>query len=199
MAASDRQKWDEKYSQGSHAAAEPSVLITELADLFPQPAKDKLRAIDVAGGAGRHALWLAQQGFDTTLADVSLVALSISEQRAHKARVSLRRLLIDIEEEPFPAGPWDVIVDFHFLSRPLFQRMIPQLAFSGVLIVVQPTMRNLERHPKPSAEYLLAENELRTLVPDVEIVRYDEGWLAEGRHEARLVAKRLDRRAASHT
>src|SRR5689334_13030073 len=99
MAASDRQKWDEKYSQGSHSSAEPSVLITSLVDRLPKNANRPLRAIDVAGGAGRHALWLARQGFDTTLVDVSSVALSIAEQRGKADGFSLQRLQLDLDED----------------------------------------------------------------------------------------------------
>src|SRR3954468_6171251 len=100
MAASDRKKWDEKYSQGSHSSAEPSSLITSLVDLLPKLEGKPLCAIDVGGGAGRHAIWLAQQGFDSTLADVSPVALSLAEQRAKAAGVSLRQVLIDLENDP---------------------------------------------------------------------------------------------------
>lgn len=186
MAASDQSKWNEKYLQGSHTSAEPSVLITELAPMLPKAG----RAIDVAGGAGRHALWLAQRGLDVTLADVSSVAIDIARTRAASAGVALRTQQLDLENEPFPTGPWDVIVDFHFLLRGLFPQMIAELAPGGMLIVVQPTMRNLERHPKPSAEYLLAEGELPTLVPGLHLVRFDEGWLADGRHEARLIGSK---------
>jgi hypothetical protein len=189
---SDQQKWDDKYAEGLHSSSEPSTLVTGLRDLFPFSQGRFLRAIDVAGGAGRHALWLAQQGFDTTLVDISKVALSIAEQRASSAGSSLHVRAMDLDESRFPSGPWDVIVDFHYLSRPLFPRMIAELSLGGLLIVVQPTVRNLERHPKPSAEYLLAENELPSLVDGLKILQFEEGWLAEGRHEARIVAQRID-------
>jgi hypothetical protein len=37
---------------------------------------------------------------------------------------------------------------------------------------------------------VLEDGELPSLVRGLEIVRLEEGWLAEGRHEARVVARR---------
>jgi hypothetical protein len=64
------------------------------------------------------------------------------------------------------------------------------LALNGLLLFVQPTVRSLERHPKPPRQFLLQEREAPRLVPDLEIIHYEEDWLAEGRHEAFLLARR---------
>jgi hypothetical protein len=56
-------------------------------------------------------------------------------------------------------------------------------------VFCQPTLRNLERHARPGRPYLLVEGELPTLVQGLEVLQYEEGWLEEGRHEARLVAR----------
>ena len=53
-----------------------------------------------------------------------------------------------------------------------------------------PTRSNLRRHPHPREAFLLDDGELPSLVGDLEVVSYEEGWLDEGRHEARLVARR---------
>ena len=186
MASTDRQRWDEKYRRGEHAHREPSELITRLAPWLPPSG----RALDLAGGAGRHAIWLAQHGLDVTLADVSPVALELAQERAVAAGVSLTPLVVDLETEPFPAGPWDVILSFHFLWRPLFHEFPRVLAPGGVLMLVQPTISNLQRHEKPPAPFLLADGELPELVQGLAMRHYEEGWLHEGRHEALLVANR---------
>ncbi len=51
-------------------------------------------------------------------------------------------------------------------------------------------MTNLERHAKPPAEFLVEENELRTLATGLDVVHYGESWRSDGRHEALLVARR---------
>lgn len=186
MPDDDRRRWDERYLRGEHTDPHPSPVLTDLDPWLPR----RGRALDAAGGAGRHALWLARRGLDVTLADLSPVAIQIAARRAVEEGLSLQTVLVDLEVAPPPDGPWDLIVDFHFLHRPLLPQLVARVAPGGLLVVVQPTVRNLERQSRPSAAYLLAPNELRTYAGDLEIVRYVEDWTVEDRHEAVLVARR---------
>jgi SAM-dependent methyltransferase len=186
MSEEDRQKWNARYREGSHSSTHPSRLLIAAEAWLPRQGG----ALDLAGGTGRHAIWLAKRGLDVTLADVSDVALAIARQRAHEAGVPLTTRQLDLETEPPPPGPWSLTVLFHYLHRPLFSAIPNILAPGGVLVFVQPTMRNLERHPRPPRPFLLEEGEAPRLVSELEIVRYEEGWLAEGRHDAIVVAKR---------
>ena len=185
MSGDDRLRWNEKYTLGEHASPEPSRLLTDLEAFLPNSG----RAIDLGGGAGRHTIWLARRGLDTCVADVSDVALQLAEARATEAGVSIATQHIDIEADPFPAGPWDVILSVHFLWRPLFDLFPVVLSPGGTLVCIHPTRTNLQRHPKPSLRHLLEDGELPRLVKDLEVVHYEEGWLAEGRHEAIIVAR----------
>lgn len=148
------------------------------------------RAIDVGGGTGRHALWLARRGLEVTLADVSDVALGIAADAARREGLPLRTLQIDLEAAPLPSGPWDVVVCTYFLHRPLFDAFPAALAPGGWLVFAHATRTNLERNPRPGPTHLLEDGEIRTLVRGLEVVRCEEGWFEEGRHEARLVARR---------
>src|SRR5688572_18638461 len=100
----DRQKWNARYANETAAPREYSRLTATLAGWLPRGG----RALDVAGGAGRHSIWLAQRGLDVTLADISENGLRIAETRAAEAGVRIRTQLIDLAVEPFPVGPWDV-------------------------------------------------------------------------------------------
>ena len=188
MSDADRKKWDAKYAAGA-APTEPSLLLTQLDNFLPS----RGRALDVAGGAGRHAIWLARRGLDVTLADISPAGLEIARTRAAAVGVSLSTSLVDLERDPIPQGPWDLIVSFHFLWKPLFQRFPKVLRPGGLLVVVQPTRSNLQRHDKPPVRYLLDDGELPTLVEQLEVIHYREGWLDEGRHDALVVARRAKR------
>ncbi len=148
------------------------------------------RALDVAGGTGRHAVWLARRGLDVWLVDVSPVAVELAERAAAAAGVALHATVADLTRDPLPAGSWDLVLVFHYLQRDLFPELAASLAPGGLLVAAIATVRNLERHDRPPAEYLLAEGEAPSLAAGLEVVRYDEGWLAEGRHEALLVARR---------
>ena len=59
-------------------------------------------------------------------------------------------------------------------------------------MVVHPTRSNLRRHTRPGPRHLLGDGELPGLVRGLEVLRYEEGWTEQGRHEARLVARRRD-------
>ncbi len=185
MTTSDRERWNARYAQRGAATWEPDGFLEEMASRLPVAG----RALDVAGGTGRHALWLAARGLDVTLVDVSEVALEIARERATARELANATLAQDLESEALPAGPWDAIVDFHYLQRDLFQAYPALLGTGGLLVFVQPTMRNLERHAHPSERFLLEEGEIRALASGLEILHLDEGWSPAGRHEARLLAR----------
>jgi SAM-dependent methyltransferase len=193
MATSDRDKWDARYRarRQQPATREASGWLQAVADDLPRSGT----ALDVAGGAGRNALWLARRGLDVTVADVSPVGLSLARERAEAEGLTLSTRVVDLASEPLPPGPWDVILSVLFLQRDLFPAMAEALAPGGFLVCLQPTVRNLERHAKPPRPFLLEVGELAELVAPLplEVVRLDEGWTDDGHHEARLLARRPSR------
>ncbi len=180
-----RQRWNRRYRDDGASSA-PSTFVTEVEPHLPPSGL----ALDVAGGAGRHALWLARRGLDVTLVDVSDEAVALARRRAAAERLELEAGRLDLEADPLPRGPWDVILVIHYLQRDLFPALREALAPGGIMAVAIATIRNLERHERPPAAYLLAEGEAPRLVDGLDIVSYTEGWGDEGRHEARLVARR---------
>jgi len=183
MSEDDRQRWNSRY-QEQPAVREPSTFLCSLADRLPRTG----RALEVAGGVGREALWLARRGLDVTLTDVSDVALERAGEAAGEAGLALRLQRLDVETEPLPPGPFALVLCLNFLWRPLFAAVPQVLAPGGLFVFAQPTRSNLRRHPHPSARFLLEEGELPRLLQGLEVVSYTEGWTEEGRHEARLVA-----------
>lgn len=179
MAQADREKWNARYGEEA-AMQEPSPFLAQLSGLLPCHG----RALDVAGGSGRNARWLAAHGLSVTVADISDVAL------ARAARDGFATALVDFDVDPLPEGPWDVIFVNHFLHRPLFAQVPSRLAPEGLLVVAHPTVTNLERNPHPGRKFLLEAAELCALVQGLEIVSFDEGWRENGWHEARLVGRR---------
>jgi tellurite methyltransferase len=189
MAVADRERWNRKYReeaarplQPEAEIAEPSPFLAEVSALLPVSG----RALDVAGGSGRNARWLLQRGLQVTIADISEVGL----QRAVAAAPGLRTMQLDLESEPLPPGPWDLILCSHFLHRPLFARFPGALARGGMLVIAHPTASNLERHPKPGRQFLLEDGELPSLVSGLDVLLYKEGWTSSGRHEAWLLAQK---------
>lgn len=183
MSEEDRRRWNTRYREQA-AAREPSAFLRSLAEQLPTSG----RALDVAGGPGHDALWLALRGLDVTLADISDTALERAAEAAREAGVTLNLQRVDLEEEPLPPGPYALVVCLGFLWRPLFPALPGVLAPGGLFVFAQPTRSNLQRHAHPSARFLLEDGELPGLLQGLKVVSYTEGWTEEGRHEARLVA-----------
>ncbi len=186
----DRVKWDGIYAERDEVG-EPSEFLERALEFLPP----RGRVLDFAGGSGRNGLFLAQRGYDVTIADVSPVALSIAKTVATQRGLEVHAVEVDLEESPFPQGPWDVILDFNFLFRPLFAELPSLLAADGMFVFCQPTMTNLEKHEHPSARFLLDQGEVAELVARAgrtparaaSVAWSFEGWSKEGRHEAELV------------
>jgi tellurite methyltransferase len=185
MSTGDRDRWNARYREEG-ALRDPSAFLSTLDDVLPRGG----RALDVAGGSGRNALWLARRGLEVTLADVSDVALEQAAAAARAEGLALATVQLDLDEAPLPPGPWDLVLCTYFLHRPLLAAIGGVLAPGGMLVVAHATRSNLARHARPGPDHVLEDGELPALVRGLEVVRSEEGWLESGRHEARLVARR---------
>lgn len=186
MSESDRTRWESHYRDKGPSTREPSSFIVSLDDVLPRHG----RALDVAGGAGRNAIWLARRGLEVTVVDISETALAIACADAATAGVTLSTISLDLEVVPLPRGPWDLVLSFHYLQRELFSQFPEVLAPGGLLVCVQATRSNLQRWEHPSERFLLEDGELAGLVEGLEVLRLEEGWLDEGHHDARLLARK---------
>ncbi len=183
MSEQTRARWDQRWLE-EEQPTQPSEYLVAVVGRLPGEGT----ALDVAGGPGRNAMFLARHGLDVTLVDISPVAVDLAREAASDIR--LTAVVRDLEKGPFPDGPWDVIICFHYLQRDLFPVFQETLAPGGVLVCEIATERNLERHHRPPLPYLLREGELPTLVPSLTILDHSERWQDSGRHEARLLATR---------
>jgi len=183
---SAREHWNQRYIEGW--SSEPSEFLESVSDVLPSSG----RALDIAGGNGRNAVWLATRGLEVTVVDVSDAALAIAKSAAEARGLTLDLVNTDLERSVFPAGPWSVIICFHYLQRDLFPQVVGALALGGVLVCEIATVRNLERNPRPPRAHVLDEGELPRLVDGLTVARYEEAWFAD-HHEARIVARKEPR------
>jgi len=181
-----RLHWNRRYEERPWPRT-PSGWLLEVADLLPESGA----ALDVAGGTGRNAVWLASRGWRVTIVDVSDRGLDLARRHAAEAGVELTLRRLDLEREPLPAGPWDLLLCCHYLQRDLFPEMTVRLRPGGLLVACVATLTNLERHERPPRSHLLADGELPSLLDGLEILRSEEGWF-DDHHEARVLARRPD-------
>src|ERR1700674_2302447 len=85
-----RARWDIKYEQGLPSLTEPDPFFISAYERFVNPAGPKPGvALDLAGGLGRHALWLASRRWQGTVGELSDVAIGRLSQAALELNVNL--------------------------------------------------------------------------------------------------------------
>ena len=165
----------------------PSSWLLQHADLLPREG----RALDVACGRGRHALWLAERGLTTLAVDANADAIRELNEAARERGLPLRADVRDLEsgEGPFRDSAFDVIVVVHYLHRLLFPALIDALAPGGLLIYETFTRAQAARGKPTHPDFLLQPGELLELVRPLEVLASREGDY-DGRMIASVVARR---------
>ena len=170
---------------------ERSRLAHQIQDAGPTPARfltqqlhrlPKGKALDVAAGPGRNALYLASHGFHVDAMDRDeqvLTQLAATAKQRNLPNLSVRTVDLerttDIRPE-FPKQEYDVIIVFFYLHRALFPALIESLKPNGVLIYETFTIDNYVHHRHPRRwEFCLAHNELLRLTSNLRVLSYDEG------------------------
>ncbi|MCA1845593.1 MAG: class I SAM-dependent methyltransferase [Actinobacteria bacterium] len=110
----DRHRWDERYGTSERTfTAEPNRLVAdELADLRPG------RALDLATGEGRHAVWLATHGWDVVAVDFSPVGVGKARARADAEELRVAFAVADVHLLHFPLARFDLVLAAFFHPGP---------------------------------------------------------------------------------
>lgn len=183
-------EWEQRYRSGERAAedlyAPPTPLVIKTASELPPG-----RALDIACGTGRNALWLAQHGWQVTAVDGARVAIEILEQRARERGLNLTTNVADLEAPAFTIASesYDLICDCYYLQRSLFPGIRAGLRAGGTVIAIVHLTRPGEeityKHAAPA--------ELREFFADWDILHYREGEPIDEAHKrgvAELVARK---------
>ena len=140
----NREHWDERYGTEELIwKAEPNRFLVEELDALPPG-----RALDVACGEGRNAVWLASKGWRVTGVDFSRAGLAKAQRLATDRGVEVTWVEADVVEWRPPTASFDLVVVM-YLHLPAEQRRralahaAAALAPGGVLLVVGHDTSNL--------------------------------------------------------
>jgi SAM-dependent methyltransferase len=132
-----REDWNARHGEaGLLFGAEPNrFLVAEAAGLPPG------RALDLACGSGRNAVWLAQQGWSVVAADFSDVAIKQAWGLAAERGVEVEWLEADVREWEPPARAFDLVVVLYLQlpaeeRGPIMRRAAEAVAAGGTMLVV---------------------------------------------------------------
>lgn len=181
-----RARWDARYASGDRrhdTAALP--LLAAWVPRFPPG-----RALDVAAGLGRHALFLARRGWTVDAVDISMVGLRILSRRARAAHLRINLILADLDQLQLRPDSYDLVVQTFFFQRRLLPRLRRWVRPGGLVYIET----HLAGPDAPGAgRHALAPGTLGRLFERWEILALDEGIHPEGRRRiatARLLARR---------
>jgi SAM-dependent methyltransferase len=140
-----REDWNRRHGEaGLLFGAEPNrFLVAEVEGLAPG------RALDVACGSGRNAVWLAARGWQVTGVDFSGVALEQARGLAAERGVDVEWVEADVLEWQPPEGVFDLVAVLYLQvpageRRAALARAATALAPGGTLLVVGHHSENLE-------------------------------------------------------
>ena len=189
MSSIDRDKWDQRYADDGYRKNNPVELI---ADWLPQIPVG--RALDVACGAGRNALFLAEAGYRVDGIDISPVGLERARQGAVEQGLEINWIEHDLDRPfEFDAG-YQLILVMWFVNLGLVRRLCHHLAPGGFLLC-QEHLESDEAVIGPDGNrFRVAPGALRDAARGLEILFYDEAveTVEDGERlaSARLVARR---------
>jgi tellurite methyltransferase len=181
MKRDEKTLWNRKYSERSPMSLEPDpFLVSAYAEFIAGTTIGT--ALDVAGGVGRHTLWLAERGWKVSLVDVSEVGIEQAIENLARWQHGRRRSpkvqakVADLNKvRDLGQQQYDLILAFFYLERSLFPALINALRPGGFLIYKTYTLDQQRfsggpRHPS----HLLKPNELLRAFASLRILHYHE-------------------------
>ncbi|WP_018175775.1 MULTISPECIES: cyclopropane-fatty-acyl-phospholipid synthase family protein [unclassified Thioalkalivibrio] len=155
--------WDERYAEDDYVyGTEPNDFLRAAVANVPRG-----RALCLAEGEGRNAVFLAQQGFDVLAVDSSAVGLQKAQRLAEDRGVQIETLVADLADYAIDPDSWDLIVSIfcHLppdVRRRLHAEVVAGLRPGGVFILEAYTPAQLEwgTGGPPTAELMMTREAL---------------------------------------
>jgi len=180
-------QWNIRYRAGEQLFETPAPLVTRFVEGLAAG-----RALDLASGPGRNALYLASQGWRVTAVDGSPIAIGILRARARDKGLQLESKIADLERRQFEIEPesYDLICDCYYLQRDLIAPMKAGVRPGGWMIAIV----HLAGPEDPEGTATRAKSgELRRFFEDWTILHDYEGTPGESCHQhavAEIVAQK---------
>lgn len=126
------------------------------------------KALDVAMGQGRNALFLAKQGWQVTGFDISRVGLQQAEAKARAEGLPLRTVLAADTDFDFGREKWDLIAIIYAMEKRSVRRVRDALKPGGIAVVESGHRKG------PGIPFEYEKDELRAIFQGFRILKYEE-------------------------
>lgn len=155
------------------------------------------QVLDLACGAGRDSVYLAQLGLQVTGIDYKQDALDKLKALAEQHQQKVTGIQLDLENQTNPLQnqqlkqQYDLILVVRYLHRPLLNQLEKKLTKGGIL-AYQTFMQGCEIYGRPkNPAYLLKENELANQFNQMQVLQNKKIKLADDRPINLFVAKKI--------
>jgi SAM-dependent methyltransferase len=172
----EREKWNQRYVEGTHGTLPPDRLLIDAFDRYIEPLfPDGGRALDIAGGTGRHAIFLAAKGWKVRLTDIAETGIENARENAGSVATQIEFRVEDLTRFRGSDASYDVILVFFFLRREMFGELVQALNPGGLLIFKGYTRDQAKFGGGPTnPDYLFGENELLDSFRELRVLHYAE-------------------------
>lgn len=175
--------WDERFRTGEYPTdPEPSPVLRGYLASFPDG-----RALDVATGTGRNAVYLAEHGYAVDALDQSREGLRIARENAAARGVEANWVQADATAFDYPESTYDVVTVSFFRALDRLGDLKAALAPDGVLFYQHHLRAAPPAEAGPSTDrYRFRPNELLHACLDLTVLHYEEttAYTDEGRRSA---------------
>lgn len=192
MTPDEKTLWNRKYREHSHSSLEPDPFLVSAYSQFLADSPPGT-ALDVAGGVGRHTLWLAKRGWKVKLVDVSDEGIELARKNLPRkytsgATAPVQFEIVDLQKcQHLGRQQYDLILVFFYLQRELFPALTAALKPGGHLLYKTYTLDQQKFRGGPSHPlHLLRPNELLRVFASLRVLHYHESISQKG--VAELVA-----------
>ena len=147
------------------------------------------RALDVACGAGRNALFLAQAGYRVDAIDISPVGLNMARNKATDLGLSINWIEQDLDQFYQFDTDYDLILVMWFVNLELITRLCDCLAPGGHLLGEEHLVTEEEVIGPKNPDFRVSPGVFREAVSGHEVLLYEESVepIPEGRQVARIL------------
>jgi tellurite methyltransferase len=183
--------WNERYRlrerpEEDFDAAPTPLVVASASKLVPG------KALDLACGTGRNAIWLAEHGWEVTAVDGAPAAIEMIRTRATERGLKMNAVVANLEKGEFQIEPshWNLIAMCYYLQRNLFEPAKRGVAPGGILVAIV----HVNEPGEPDGAHRLRPGELEKYFAGWEILHRYEGKANDSAHRravVEIVARRL--------
>ena len=187
-------RWDERYDRDMYIyGKEPAAFLKQKIGGLK-----KGKALVLAMGEGRNAVYLAQNDFDVTGVDISEVAIEKCNKLAEERNTTVNAVVADLTDYDMGEAQFDLIANFYYYNPSIFPQVIEALKPGGMFILEQFSIDHLKyretSHFGPrNPDYLIKPNELLEHFKSLRVLYYEDTVveLDEGMHRGTAAVIRL--------